>query len=227
MRSDKQEAIKLRKSGNSYSQISDILKVPKSTLSYWLKDVELSAKAKNKIQLRVSATSIVKLIERNKAQSILSKERHQKMYDQGRRDAKKFLSNPLFILGVSLYWAEGYKQGAYGSKWKSIDFANSDYTMIQIMTNFFVEFLKVNKSDIKVQLMIHNKKDIDKAVIFWHKITEIPIQNFIKTSTQISSASKKTLVRKLTNGTIHLRINNVNKFFNLIGWIDEVKERFI
>jgi len=159
MRSDKNTAIKLRGLGNSYSQISTILSVPKSTLSYWLKNIRLSREAENKIQRRTNLTGIAKLIERNKKQSVLADIRHQEDYKKGKKEAKKLLTNPLFLLGASLYWAEGYKQGAYGSKWKSIDFANSDPEMIKIIIKFFTKFLKIKKSEIKIQIMLHNSKD--------------------------------------------------------------------
>ena len=227
MRSDKKQAVKLRLIGNSYKQISDILGVPKSTLSSWLKDIYLSEKAQNKIQSRLKSSSIAKLIARNKNQSILAKINHEKICKQAEKEAKKLFSDPLFLLGTSLYWAEGYKQGAYGSKWKSIDFANSDSDMIKIMIKFFVKFLNVKKSEIKVQIMIHDKNNTENAENFWHKITGIPKENFIKTFSKISISSLNKQKRKLANGTIHIRINNVKSFFRLIGWINGVKTKFI
>jgi hypothetical protein len=227
MRSDKNLAIKLRKSGNSYSQISSVLNIPKSTLSYWLKDIIISREAKEKIQARTNSTGIAKLIDRNKNQSVLAETRHTEFRKQGKEEAKKLLSDSLFIIGLSLYWAEGYKQGAYGSKWKSIDFANSDPEMIKIMVKFFTKFLNIKKSEIKIQIMLHNSKNVDKAVNFWHNITRVPKENFIKTSFAISKASLNKQNRKLEYGTIHLRINNVESFFRLIGWIDGLKLKFI
>lgn len=226
MRSDKNSAIKLRKLGQSYSQISNVLKVPKSTLSSWLKDVIISQKAQDRIQSRVNATSIAKLIERNKKQTELAKERHDRIYKLAKEESKTLLTNSLFLVGLSLYWAEGYKQGAYGSKWKSIDFANSDPEMIKIMISFFIKFLDVSRSEIKIQIMLHNAKDDEKTISFWHEITQIPISNFISICHTISSASSNKQKRKLEYGTIHLRINNVEKFFRLIGWIDSLKEHY-
>ena len=227
MRSDKKQAIKLRIIGNSYKQISDVLGVPKSTLSSWLKDVPLSQKAQNKIQSRLKSSSIAKLIERNKNQTVLAKLNHEKICEEAKQEAKEFFSDPLFLLGTSLYWAEGYKQGAYDSKWKSIDFANSDPDMIKIMMNFFIKFLNIKKSEIKMRVMIHDENNIENAVNFWHKITGVPKKNFIKTSTKISSSSLNKRKRILENGTAHIRINNVKSFFRLIGWISGVKTKFI
>jgi len=227
MRSNKQEIIKLRKSGLSYGQISVSLKIPKSTLSSWLKDVPLSEKARKKIQLRTNSTAIVKLIKRNKNQTIIAQEKHKEIRELGKKESKKLLSNPLFLAGVSLYWAEGYKQGAYGSKWKSIDFANSDPEMIELMILFFTNFLNLEKSEIKIQIMLHNMDGANSAINFWHNLTGIPKSNFIKTCSSISRASLQKRNKKLQYGTIHLRVNNVKHFFRLIGWIDGLKEKLI
>ena len=88
MRSDKSLAIRLRMRGNSYGQISEKLDIPKSTLSYWLKDIELSKNAKNKIQKRVNRTSIEALIKRNKQQTILANKRAEKIRSYASKEVK-------------------------------------------------------------------------------------------------------------------------------------------
>ena len=142
MRSDKLQAIKLRLSGKSYNQIHEILNIPKSTLSIWLKDVKLGKRAQLKIASRVNKLSITKLVERNRRQTILAKAKHQKIRLTANLEANHLSREPLFIAGTSLYWAEGYKKGWEKSKWKSIDFANSDPAMIRIMILFFQKYLK-------------------------------------------------------------------------------------
>lgn len=226
MRSDKNIAIKFRKGGQSYSQISAFLKVPKSTLSLWLKDIKLSKQAAKKIQERTNSTAITKLIFRNKQQTIIAHQRHGQIYRLAKLESKKFLNDPLFLTGTALYWAEGYKRGATGSKWKSIDFANSDPEMIKLMTLFLTKFLDLKKSEIKIQIMLHDENAANAAINFWHNITGIPKINFIKTCHALSSASLQKREKKLQYGTIHLRINDVNRFFRLIGWIDGLKEKF-
>lgn len=227
MRSDKQLALKLRLSGQSYSQISSVLSIPKSTLSAWLKDVALSDKAQEKIQSRTNSSAIVKLIERNKSQTKIAKDRQDKIRKLAKVESRTLLLDPLFLAGVSLYWAEGYKRGAEGSKWKSVDFANSDPEMIKLIMKFFTKFFKLSKTEIKIQIMLHNPKDEDNSVKYWHKITGVPISNFIKTCSSISKASLQKRNKKLQYGTIHLRVNNVQLFFRLIGWIDGLKEKLI
>lgn len=225
MRKDKNLAIKLRKEGNSYKQISEKLNTPKSTLSCWLKDLKISDKAKAKITDRVYKKSILALIKRNKAQTVLARERANLIKKEAEKDAKNLLKDPLFIAGISLYWAEGYKKGDQGSKYKSVDFTNSDPEMIIMIMKFFRKFYKVKDEKIKIQLMAHPNINIPKAVKFWIKITGLKKTNFTKTIVVVSSASKrKRYFNSLINGTIHLRIFDVKLFFKTIGWINGLKK---
>ncbi len=227
MRLDKQEVIKLRKSGESYGQISASLGIPKSTLSVWLKDVKLSQIAQKKIRSRTNSTAISKLIERNKNQTAIASDRQESIRTLAKIESANLLLDPLFLAGVSLYWAEGYKRGALGSKWKSIDFANSDPEMIKLMINFFTKFFEFKKTKIKVQIMLHDPKNSIAAINFWQHLTGIPKTNFFKVSTVISRASLQKRNKKLQYGTIHLRVNKVESFFRLIGWIDGLKEKLL
>jgi hypothetical protein len=226
MRKDKARAVKLRKKGFSYNEISSKLGIPKSTLSYWLLSVDLSREARERISARVSKGSLIGLIRRNKNQTILA----QKRADEIRRDAKiealGLLKNRLFLAGTSLYWAEGYKKGAQGSKWKAVDFANSDPDLVKIMMKFFRNICKVDNSKIKIQLIAHKNIDANKAIAFWSNLVRIPQKQFIKTCCAVSTHSKGRRNRNsLTHGTVHIRINDVKLFFRIIGWIDGLKSK--
>ena len=224
MRSDKKLAIKLRKTGQTYGQLSQSLGVPKSTLSTWLKDVQLSEAAQSKIQSRVNSVVIEKLIARNKEQTI--KAEHRDIRLLARKEFNQFIKNPLFIAGISLYWGEGYKQGASEGKPKNIDFTNSDPEMVKLMALFFDKFLDVTRSQMSIQIMLHDPKGSEKAINYWHELTRVPKQNFIKVCNVVSKTSSGKRKRILKYGTIHLRIYDVNKFFRLIGWIDALKEKY-
>lgn len=226
MRKDKLIAIKLRKQGKSYNQISKTLKIPKSTLSYWFSDLKISEKAQEKILKRAHKLSIEGLIKRNKNQTILARERASKIRKEAKKESFKLMNDSLFLTGISLYWAEGYKKGASGSKWKSIDFANSDPEMIKVIMKFFRKFLGIKDSKIKIQLIAHQNININKAAIFWSNLTNIPKEQFIKTYVGVSKSSKgKRNPNSLTHGTVHIRINDVKLFFRIIGWIDGLKEK--
>ena len=224
MRKDKTKAIKLRKEGSSYNEISAKLGIPKSTLHYWLAIIELSEKAKARIASRVHRGSVEGLIRRNKNQTALAKKRAEGIRALAKKEVNDLINNKLFLTGVSLYWAEGYKKGAYGSKWKAVDFVNSDPELVKIMVRFFRNICLVKSEKIKVQLIAHKNIDIDKSVDYWSTLVNIPKTQFIKTCCSVNKSSKNKRNRNsLTHGTVHIRINDVKLFFRIIGWIDGLK----
>jgi len=228
MRKDKLLAIALRKEGNSYKQISDKLGVPKSTLSYWLHDLKISANARNKIIQRSHNASIAGLLKRNKNQTALAIKRASEIRSRAKHEVKKLITNPLFVSGLSLYWAEGYKKGAFGSKWKGVDFANSDSETVKLMMKFFRNICDVQEKKFKIQLMAHNNVNIRKAMRHWSRMTKLPKKQFMKVSRVISKSSKgKRNKKSLIYGTVHIRICDVKLFFRIIGWMDGLKEELI
>jgi len=225
MRKDKEKIITLRNSGLSYLQLSKKFGIPKSTLSFWLKDLKLSQKAKERINSRVNNTSIKALVKRNKEQTQIAKARHQGIIREAQKTFLKYKKEVLFITGIALYWGEGYKKGASGSSWKSLDLANSDAGMVKLFIRFLKKYLGVDGKNIAIQLIIAPNNDIDSAVNHWSKVTKIDKNRFIKTYSKVSPSSKGIRDKKsLPFGTVHVRVNNVEKFFTLIGWINCLKK---
>lgn len=227
MREEKNRAISLRKQGKSYSQIQETLDIAKSTLSYWLRDIVLSNEAQQKIAKRASATSTKVLVERNKEQTAIAAERALLVREEGKKEAVRYMDDPLFVTGVSLYWAEGYKRGASGSKWKCVDFTNADPEMVRVMMGFFRKFCSVEESRFKVQLIAHPNVDMGAAVDYWASLTKIPESQFIKTCTSLSVRSGQKRANSLTYGTVHIRVYDVKLFFRIIGWIDGLRTQLL
>ena len=214
----KDKAIKLRKQGLSYNEIQKILGTAKSTLSYWLKDIELSDSAKNKIANNKYQKNTLKLIKRNKNQSKIARDNYNKIISKAIKEFDKYKNDPFFISGISLYWAEGYKKGADKSKWKVIDFANSDKHMIKLMMLFFRKYLKVPEEKYKAQIIIHPNCDLKKSLSIWSDITDIKKDKFIKSFSKTPNSSKGIRNKKsLPNGTLHIRIYDVKQFFRIIS----------
>lgn len=229
MRQDKHKAISFRQQGRSYNWIRAKLGIPKGTLSYWFRDLELSNEAKSNLYQQGKKKSIAALIIRNKDQTRLAKERADKIREKAIAEVGRLLRNPLFITGVALYWAEGYKRGATGSKWKCVDFTNADPKMVIVMMRFFREICKVEEKDFRAQLIAHQNVQVDTALRFWSKVTQVSLKQFIKTSVPTKKRSTQAKRRKsniLPMGTLHVRVYDVQLFFRMIGWIEGIQIHF-
>ena len=190
-----------------------------------MKEMKISKVAQEKIDTRAYKKSRDGLINRNKQQTILAGQRAQEIRTEAKKEFARLSKDSLFLSGVSLYWAEGYKKGAEGSKWKSVDFANSDPKMICVMMRFFRESCNIPDEKFRAQLIAHENIKIDSTVKYWAGLTGISKDRFIKTSLPSGKVGKnRRKTRNLTHGTLHIRINDVKFFYRIIGWIDGLKD---
>lgn len=220
MRKDKNKALKLRLTGKSYSEISKELKIPKSTLSFWLKNVIIDSVSRKKLQARAYEAGLKALLLRNKQQTIEAKQRARSISVLASEEIKNLASNELKLIGCALYLGEGGKTG------NRVDFTNSNGNIIKIMVKFFREVCKVKTEKFRVQLALHEEKNIKSAQKYWSDITGIPINQFIKTSLSISKRSKKRRGNLLPFGTIQVRIFDVKLFHTIQGWIQGIFREF-
>lgn len=110
MRTDKQEAIYLRLQGKSYTEISKLLGVPKSTLSGWLTNVTLPAKAKKRIEKLYRVGSYKGLLQKATLQTELAVAKSTKIRLESEKDIGYIGTKELFFIGLGLYLGEGYKK---------------------------------------------------------------------------------------------------------------------
>lgn len=219
----KQKAIQLRKQGKSYLQIQQILGVAKSTLSLWLRDIQLSDKLIQQIYKRGQKKSIEILVKRNKSQTQKALDKAKDIRNLFSKEIGILSRQDLFYLGMGLYLGEGYKRGADGAKWKCVDIANSDPEVIRIMMRFFRECCGVKESDFRIFLSLHTKTREEAVVAYWMKQTALKKENFMKTSFLQAISSHHKYPKRLEYGTVHIRVYNTDFFHQIIGWIDGIR----
>jgi len=91
MRTDKHLALKLRLQGKSYNEIKQVLGIPKATLSDWFATLELSDKAKSRINRKTRIGSIRSLIKRNKLQTHLAQQRARVIRNSKKKKLAKLI----------------------------------------------------------------------------------------------------------------------------------------
>src|SRR3989344_4000214 len=121
------EARELRKQGKRVNEITKILKVAKSSVSWWVRDIQLT-----EVQAALLKTRETKGRElgRFKTMQILRERRAKYIEEFNKRGARRLsrlTKNEFFILGLGLYWAEGGKT----IRNRRVEFCNSDSTMIK------------------------------------------------------------------------------------------------
>jgi len=224
MRSDYQQAYQLRLKGKSYGEIKRALGVPKSTLSSWFKNLELPTEVQKLLEEkgRVAREQLMEFNRRRtKAIQIENQEIRQEALDEIRSLSKY----ELLLVGAALYWGEGRKRWPQNDQ--RVQFVNSEPAMIVLFLRFLHEILQAPDEELRLVLRVHPNIDAESSVKFWSKITGIPSERF-RITTQISRSSKKKRPRNsLPYGTLEIRvgISARQKFFQIKGWIDGLKNQ--
>lgn len=220
--SPKEKAISLRKKGKSYGEINKILGLAKSTLSTWLKDLPISQKVKAQNIHNAKVIWAKNITDFNKIRSEKYQKDTELLIKKFSSEVPLLTDRDLFFVGISLFWAEGGKR----EKWRVV-FVNSDPLMIEVMMRFFRETCNVPEE--KFILVMHLYPNIDEknAKSFWSKTTRLPLTQFRKTQTQITSSSKhKRPVNRLPYGTLHINISDANLNKKMKGWILGLGQQF-
>lgn len=170
---EKLKAIALRKKGHSINEIVDRLKMSKSTISLWIRNVELSPAAQKLLMKKIQMG--------------------QMRGAQSRRDSTKRKMNEYRILAAKeistvqitkslnkiicslLYWCEGAK-----SNLKGVNFTNSDPKLIKKFICLLRNTYKIDEKKFRISMHLHEYHSVKKQSLFWSKITNIPISQIIK-----------------------------------------------
>lgn len=216
---DKRKAIELRVQGKTYRQIGSIIpNLSKSTLSGWLRNVKLTKEQEKKLKSNIEKITYNARVKAAWTKKREKQEMTKKILEEAKKELPSRLKNPLFLIGLSLYWAEGNKAS------ENIQFANSDSRLIKIMMRWFREICKIPEEKIRVHIYIHKVYQNENCEKFWSKVTSVPIQRFGKTTYKPTLHKiKKNLEYK---GVCRIDISNVNLFRRIMGWQQGISEIF-
>lgn len=199
MRKDKENAIKMRKSGKSYRQIHQELKIPVSTLSDWFSKLDWSKEMAQKLAKEAQKEHTARLVELDKIRG----RNLDRVYEEARREAAEELKilkyNPLFIAGLMLYWGEGDKTSDH-----QVRFTNTDPDMVRLYVFFLTHGLRIPKRKIGVHLLLYPDLDDWLCRVYWMQATGLSKEHFMK-STVIQGKHK---TRRLSFGICMVHVSS-------------------
>jgi len=172
---EKEKAIQLRKKGYSYNEILNLVPVAKSSLSLWLKTLSLTKYEKQSLKKRADKNISLGRIRAAAANRQNRLKREKKEFLKAKLEFGDLVKNPIFQVGLALYWAEGSKR-----TW-GFQFINSDADMIAFMIRWVQMFFHIPKERISVRLYIHKPYAHENCETYWSKKTNIPLSQFNKT----------------------------------------------
>lgn len=203
----REQAVNLRLSDElSYGEIQKRLKVSKSTLSYWLRDLPLS---KGKIlELRRSGWN-----KGEASREIFRATMREKQLCREDATYQRYLekfSNPSesidFVAGLMLYASEGNKKDRY-----RIALANTDLSIIKFFVGWLHKYLYVEKSEMKIELHLYGNMDILSEEQYWYQSLCFERSQLYKTQIKELKKSSFSYKDSLRHGTCSIMVSGAER----------------
>lgn len=213
----KLRAREFRKKGESYNKIVKILNIPKTTVSDWCHDIELTQNQLLKLyKNRTNGALKGSIIAAKHKQDRRIKETEE-LFLQGKKEIKNLSRRDRFIAGIAFYASEGTKID------KGCSLANSDPFIIKFMVNWFKEFGKVSKDKFHAALWLHEGLNEGRAKKYWSNLTEIPITRFYKTYIAKNKPTSPKIRKNIhEHGVFSFYVHDVKLYRKIRGWIGGV-----
>ncbi len=197
---EKQRAIELRKKGYSYNEILREIDVAKSSLSLWLKDTPLSENEKRLLKTRIRGRLTLGRLKAAAAHRANREKRDRLLFEAIKKLFYQYKNEPLFFMGIILYWAEGSHRSS------SFIFTNSDPDMMNVMLDWTERYFNLPRAQTKVRLYVHKPYAHERCEEYWSQKIKVPLLQFQKT---IFKPTGK-LIKKRPNykGCLRIEITN-------------------
>lgn len=212
---ERNKSRQLRQQGFSIKQIATILGVSKSSVSGWVRDIELS----EDILANINERS--RLGRERARESRLANILNQKaaLYEKCKVEILPLSTRDLWIAGLMLYAGEGRKVWNVSSQ--PIELTSSDPNILRIFLNFLVKVCNVPRSKIKIRLFLYPDINLKKAENSWAKELDIPLSQFQRSFIK-RSYNNPLRTRRSKYGTAHIILHNAELYRRILGWLGAI-----
>jgi len=193
----REKAFKLRNEGYSYNYIAEQIKIAKSTLSEWFKGIPFTANGHTLDTIAKARLASGAYKYHVKYKSL------EKAELQAKKDIGSLSKRDMMMLGLGLYIGEGGKTDGITR------IINSDPRVIKLGTKWLKNSFGIDTINIRVRLFIYPDSVEKDCIKYWSKSTEIPINQFFKSTVDRRTNKKISNKNKLPFGTAHISINSL------------------
>lgn len=239
-------AIELRRKGLSYSDIKNSINLPRSTIAYWLKDIELSDEQAEKLKAKRSA--VAKSNSQKRVARILRETEDIKT--SSAKEIGGITKRELWLMGVMLYWRERFVLGNDNDMRKGVRFTSSDPDLIRLFLKWLLEVGKIEDEELAFDIFVgkDKKNSIDRIRNHWSTVTGYSRGHFSRVylykagrsgkpnnpDKSSKSGLKKTQSRRRAKtskrsefGLLRVRVKASSMLARqMAGWIGGVKQKF-
>jgi transcriptional regulator with XRE-family HTH domain len=201
--------------GMSVKEIERILDVSRSSVSLWVRDIQLTPEQHAALLARNPCfNGQLKGSNVNRERSRLRRRGYQL---EGRRRMRELDS--VFVAGCMLYWAEGAK------KRTAVDFSNSDPEVIRFFARFLRRCFAVTPEQTRICCHlfadhIARQREIEQ---FWLDVAGLPHSSLRKSMVNhYSRSSQRKRTNRLPYGTCKLVVHSTEVVQQIFGGIQEL-----
>jgi transcriptional regulator with XRE-family HTH domain len=150
----------LRAEGRTLADIAALLGVSKSSVSLWVRDMDIEVRRRAPTRRRPHPFHLAKLAEVDECNRV------------GRERLACISEEAFLVAGTALYAGEGAKRDG------NVLFANTDAQMVRFFCAWFRRFFSVDEDRLRVRVYLHEGLDIEAAEDFWSAVTGVPRSQF-------------------------------------------------
>ncbi|HEV3478635.1 MAG TPA: hypothetical protein VG144_04210 [Gaiellaceae bacterium] len=197
-----------REEGASMKRIARRLGVSVSSVSLWVRDIELSSEQRTALQNKVSGGWA--------ANAVAGRKRRLASQEYGREVVRD--ADPMFVAGIMLFWAEGAKAR------NEVAIVNSDSELVRFFVRFLRRYYRVPDERFRVACNLFadhvaRQRQIER---FWLDTLELPSSCLRKSMINVySKYSQKKRKGRLPYGTCKLVVCDTAVVQSIYGAIQE------
>lgn len=214
---EKQQALIMRRNGESIKEIAKALGVSKGSVSLWCQEIELTIQQKRRLkekQIQAGAYGREIGAKSNKKKRLNAIEAYK---FNGLKNIGTLSDRDLLLLGIGLYWGEGIK-----SRSGMAAIVNSDPDIIKLSHRWFRKCFQVHDSEFRpyVYVSAHHHDRANDIVKFWSTELRIKVEYF-KIILLKNRPKKRYENHDNYYGVIHLRVRKSTDLkYRILGLID-------
>ena len=187
----KQKVHSLRHAGWSLGEIGEKMKIPRNTISGWVRDIHLTKQQEKRIKAKITASAAI-----GRPLAVEANRRKIEQWKESiRNSVKNFENIPLenpelgkLICGL-LYLCEGSK---YPST-RCLVFGNSDAGIIRCFTNLLRACFNIKEDKLRCRVLYRYDQNLEELNKYWSDVTKIPLRSFYKSKPDRRTKGKSTL----------------------------------
>lgn len=217
----KLRARELRREGQSIKSIARELGVSQGSVSLWCRDIVLTSEQLQTLERNSKDPNYGKRLQNSLKQQHIRAERTERLKRDGIDEVDKLSKRELLLVGIALYWAEGYKKDSQAG------LGSSDPKMMQLYVRWLQTCFGYSLSDLMFRVTVNESHEyrIGEIVNFWAKLFGIDEANFQKPFFQHAKWKKEYEHPEEYFGVLRIRVRKSSDFLRKIhGYIAGLKQ---